>query len=155
MFYALIRYPPVTVGAVVDLQRIARAVLIAQAALVPVQRLAGLSFGGPCGRTHVPFVIAASHRVLVDAGEERLALPSLALPCPANAEPEHAKPSLDLPSPASYRTQNSEHLCCSRLAEGARSVTQMFGVLSASNEKTAAPSAVPVYHSQVVPVNRG
>ena len=75
ILYTLLSETLVAFGAVVYLQRVARAVLVTQPALVAVQGEPGFALGFPLRRTHVGFIAGAVHRVLCWAGIP--ALPNL------------------------------------------------------------------------------
>ena len=94
MLYAFMGYPPIAGWTVMDLQRVARSVLVAHPALVAVDGETGLALGRPFGRPHVAFVVAASHWSSMMIG----------VPYPAPAQPNPADLTLtsrNLP----YRTQ--------------------------------------------------
>ena len=75
ILYTLLSETLVAFGAVVYLQRVARAVLVTQPALMAVQGEPGVTFGFPGGGLHVGFITGAVHRVLCWAGIP--ALPNL------------------------------------------------------------------------------
>ena len=98
MLYTLLSEALVAIGAVMHLQWVARAVLITQAALVAVQRKAGVALGLPGSGGDVLLVSRALHRFLCPAGV--LAKPCLVLPspiAPEQAGPCPAKPRLTEP----------------------------------------------------------
>lgn len=92
ILYTLLSEAFVAIRAVVDLERVTRAILITQAAFMAVYRKAGVTLGFPSGRSHVAFIVAFVHRVLNCAGS---------LPC--QARPRQARPVRAAPRPTAPR----------------------------------------------------
>ena len=84
ILYTLLSEALIAFGAVVYLQSVARAVLVAQPALVVVQGEPGLALGFPGGGLHIGFITGAIHKS---------SLPCLAQPIPS-------QPFLNLPNRA-------------------------------------------------------
>lgn len=97
ILYTLLSQAFVAIRAVVDLERVTRAILITQAAFMAVYRKAGVALGFPGGRSHIAFIVAFVHRTLICAGS----LPSLARTRPA--PPIHTSPRLTGPCLVSTR----------------------------------------------------
>jgi hypothetical protein len=91
ILYTLLSEALIAIGAVVDLQRIARAIFVTKAAFMAVQHKAGFTLGFPRGGTDVAFISGAVHKA---------SLPSHAVPGlvpPGRAEKSHAIPDWALP----------------------------------------------------------
>ena len=107
MLYAFIGYPPVTGRTMMNLEAVARSVLIAHPALVAVDGKPGLALGRPFGRPHVTFIVAASHWSSMLMGLPYLSQEHLTPPSHIAAQQTTAHQNLPGPTTAYRATPHS------------------------------------------------
>ena len=107
MLYAFIGYPPVTGRTMMNLEAVARSVLIAHPARVAVDGKPGLALGRPFGRPHVTFIVAASHWSSMLMGLPYLSQEHLTPPSHIAAQQTTAHQNLPGPTTAYRATPHS------------------------------------------------